>query len=203
MAQKVHLLFKLILSVYFLISCEEKDSKSFSFAIDTPMIPKDTILIKNKDLKLDNGVFYLNHKPFSGYIKEVYNKQTVSLGSYLNGKQEGITKTFYLNKKLKDSRNYKDGKAFGRHFGYWENGKIKFDFTYINDKREGLQKQWYKTGSPYAFLTFKEDKEEGMQKAWRENGKPYINYEVKEGHRYGLQKSSLCYTLSKEKLKSK
>jgi antitoxin component YwqK of YwqJK toxin-antitoxin module len=203
MAQKVHLLFKLILSVYFLISCEEKDSKSFSSEVDTNKIPKDTISLDNKRLKLNNGVYYLNRTPFSGYIKEVYSKQTVSLGSYFNGKQEGITQTFYPTQKLKDSRNYKEGKAFGRHFGYWENGKIKFDFTYINDKREGLQKQWYETGSSYAYLTFKEDKEEGMQKAWRENGKPYINYEVKEGHRYGIQKSALCYTLRKEKLKSK
>jgi antitoxin component YwqK of YwqJK toxin-antitoxin module len=206
MAQKAHSLFKIIFALIFLANCQnhkEKDQKSFSLLVETSMIPKDTIQLDNKNLKLDNGIYYLNNKAFSGYIKELYNHQTVSVGSYWNGKQEGITKTFFPNGKLKDSRSYKDNKAFGRHYGYWANGYQKFDFIYVNEKREGLQKQWYESGKPYAFLTFKNDREDGMQKAWRENGKSYINYEAKDGFRYGLQKSALCYSLRNGKIQMK
>jgi antitoxin component YwqK of YwqJK toxin-antitoxin module len=206
MAQKAHSVFKIILALICFSGCKnhkEKDQTSFSLLVDVSMIPKDTVLIDNKNLILDNSFYIFKSKVFSGYILELNNSQIVSLGSYLNGKQEGITKTFYPNQNLKDSRSYKDGKAFGRHFGYWENGKIKFDFIYINEKREGLQKQWYESGKPYAFLSFKNDQEEGIQKAWRENGKPYINYEARDGFRYGLQKSALCYTLRKGKIEIK
>jgi antitoxin component YwqK of YwqJK toxin-antitoxin module len=214
MAQKARLLFKLFVVLVSIISCKEKDPASFSLHIDTSMIPKDTIVMKlnvgevqnladvsNPNLKLDNGIYFLNKKAFSGYLKEVFNHQIMSIGSYLNGKQEGTTSTFYPNGKLKDIRSYKNGQAFGKHIGFWANGHQKFDFMYINDKREGEQKQWYESGTPYSFLSFKNDREEGMQKAWRENGKPYINYEVKDGFRYGLQKSALCYTLRNGKIK--
>jgi antitoxin component YwqK of YwqJK toxin-antitoxin module len=206
MVQKAHLLFNLITAIsIFIASCSTKDKEmdSLSLVVNIDMIPKDTVLSNDKNLKLVNGVYYLNKKAFSGYIKELSNQKIVGIGSYWNGKQEGITQTFFKNGKLRDSRSYKNGKSYGRHLGYWENGKMKFDFTYINDKREGENKQWYESGAPYAFLSFKNDQENGIQRAWRENGKPYINYEAKDGFRYGLQKSALCYTLRDGKIKMK
>lgn len=170
--------------------------------VDVSRIPNDTILETNQALKLENGIYYLQSKPFSGFIKSTYETGRLqSIGSYYEGKQHGITRTFYASGQLRDVRNYRANFSYGRQLGFWPNGKQKFDFIYINDKREGLQKQWYESGKRYAFLTFADDKEQGMQRAWRENGKPYINYEVKDGIRYGLQKSALCYTLREGKLK--
>jgi antitoxin component YwqK of YwqJK toxin-antitoxin module len=195
-----------VIGLFFLTSCSNISKKqegvvsSSSFFVDTSLIPTDTILSTAPSLILDNGFYYLNDKPFSGYRKELCeNKKLYSLGSYLNGMQHGITRTFFENGKLKDSRAYKLSKSFGKHYGYWENGNPKFEFYYLNDKREGSNKQWYESGKPYAFLNFKDDIEDGMQQAWRINGKPYINYVAKEGFRYGLQKSNLCYTLKDEK----
>lgn len=169
---------------------------------DVSQIPNTIVFKNDTSLKLLNGVYHLDGKPFSGFIKEQFENDTIkSIGSYLNGKQQGKTKTFFPNGKIDTERNYKNGKAFGKHIGFWENGYKKFDFIYINDKREGLQKQWYESGGKYSFLTFKNDRENGMQNAWRENGKSYINYEAKDGRRYGLQKSNLCYTLKDQKLK--
>lgn len=210
MGQKGHLLFKIfcLLIIVTLSSCynksaKEEDALPSSFVVNTSMIPTDTILSHNKDLKLDNGITYLKNNVFSGYIKQMYDEnQTKSIYSFYKGKQEGLSITYFPNGKIKDSRSYKTGKSFGRHFGYWKNGHQKYDFTYKDDKREGLQKQWYETGTPYSFLNYKNDSEEGMQKAWRQNGKPYINYQAKDGHRYGLQKSNLCYTLRDGKLKT-
>ena len=182
----------------FTFGCSQpKDQK-----VDLSLIPNDTIVLNNAKLKLQNVVYYQGSKPYSGFIKEEYATGTLkSIGSYFQGKQHGLTKTFFPNAKLETERNYKDGIGYGRHFGYWQNGNKKFDFIYINDKREGIQKQWYESGSQYYELSFTNDQENGMQKAWRENGKPFINYEVKDGVRYGLQKSALCYTLKNEKMK--
>jgi antitoxin component YwqK of YwqJK toxin-antitoxin module len=182
----------------------KKSTEQVSLLVDTSMIPNDTVKVSNKNLVLDNGVYLLNKVAFTGYIEELHenSSKTKSVGSYLNGKQEGETKTYFLDGSLRDNRSYKEGRAYGRHIGNWENGNPKFDFVYINDKREGLQKQWYESGAKYAFLTFKDDTEDGMQKAWRENGKPYINYEARNGFRYGLQKAALCYTLRDGKLKT-
>lgn len=175
-----------------------------SLVVSTKGIPKDTVLISNENLTLNNDVYYLNKKAYSGYIKEMYSpKQVKCLYSFLNGQQQCLSKVYYLNGVLKESRSYKKGKSFGKQYGYWENGKPKFEFIYIDDRRESLQKQWYESGGKYTFLIFKNDREDGMQKAWRENGKPYINYEVKDGHKYGLEKTNLCYSLRNEKIITK
>ena len=180
---------------------EGKTINSFE-QVDVSQIPNDTIFQNHSTLSLQNGVYYIGSKPYSGFIKDVYETDTLkSISSYFQGLDQGTTKTFFPNGALETERNYKNGLAYGQHLGYWKNGNRKFDFKYFNDKREGLQKQWYESGSKYYELSFTDDQEKGTQKAWRENGKPYINYEVKDGVRYGLQKSALCYTLKNEKLK--
>ena len=183
---------------------EDEGGLPSSLLVTVTAIPKDTILITNANLKLNNGIYFFNSKPYSGYIKEMHAPDQVKcIFSFLNGQQQGLSLVYFVDGKLKESRSYKDGKSYGRHFGYWDNGNPRFDFTYVDDRREGLQKQWYESGGKYSFLTFKNDRENGMQNAWRENGKPYINYEARNGRRYGLQKSNLCYTLKDQKLKDK
>ncbi len=199
--------FSCFLGLLLSLGCTEKKEKveqTISFSeVDVSNVPMDTVSAIDSSLFLDNGIYYYYNKPFSGFIKEVYeNGESKTIGSFYQGMQHGITKTFYPNGSLRDSRSYRENISYGRHYGYWHNGNMKFDYTYYFDKREGIQKQWYESGSAYAFLNFKDDREHGLQQAWRENGKPYINYEAKDGFRYGLQKSSLCYTLEDEKVKS-
>ncbi len=210
MVQKERLLFKMIFfaaTIFCFISCsntkEEIAVKPISFFVDTALIPMDTVSATDENLRLDNGIYYFNNLPFSGYRRELYEDNQVSMISgYLNGMQNGTSISYYPDGKLRFIRMYKENKSFGKHTGYWENGNQKFEFYYLNDKREGVNKQWYESGQPYAFLSFKNDREDGMQQAWAENGKAYINYEVKDGFRYGLQKSGLCYTLNDEKFKT-
>jgi antitoxin component YwqK of YwqJK toxin-antitoxin module len=207
MAQKELSLVKNILFIFcvFVFGCYQPKDNSMKHIfekIDVSQIPNDTIFQNNSTLKLQNGIYYLGSKPYSGFIKDVFQTDNLkSIGSYFEGKQHGISKTFFPNGKLETLRNYRNGIGYGRHFGYWKNGNMKFDFIYFNDKREGIQKQWYESGRRYYELIYTNDQENGMQKAWRENGKAFINYEVKNGIRYGLQKSALCYTLKNERIK--
>jgi antitoxin component YwqK of YwqJK toxin-antitoxin module len=211
MVRKARLHFKQIVFaaiVFCFVSCSNTKKKgeitSLSFFVDTSLITRDTVLSTAANLRLYNGIYYLNNQPYSGHIKELYgNNQVSTVSGYLNGMQHGSSVSYYPDGKPRFIRMYKANKSFGKHIGYWNNGYQKFEFYYLDDKREGPNKQWYESGKPYAFLNFKDDKEDGMQYAWRENGKAYINYEAKDGFRYGLQKSALCYTLVDEKLKPK
>jgi antitoxin component YwqK of YwqJK toxin-antitoxin module len=207
MVQKAPLHFKLIIVLVCFVGCKNKSVEALSASavfVASAAIPTDTISSTDVNLKLDNGTYYFDQKPFKGYIKSGYSESKVkSVESYLDGKQHAVSIFYYLNGSIKDKRSYKNGKSFGKQLGFWENGHQKYVFFYNNDKREGVNQQWYESGERYCSLTFKDDKEDGMQKAWRENGKIYINYEVKNGARYGLQKSALCYTLIDQKLKSK
>lgn len=183
---------------------EDKDLPTTSFFVDTSMIKRDTVVFNSPRLILDNGIYYLDHLVFSGYVKKVYpDSSTSSIEGVYSGMLQGRAVAYYEGGKIRDVRMYKENKSFGKSYGYWEDGKMKFEYTYLNDMREGSNKQWYKSGQQYVDLNFKDDKEDGMQKAWRENGKPYINYEVRDGFRYGLQKSNLCYTLVDQKFKDK
>ena len=207
MAEKVLSLTKLAFFIIciFTIGCSEpKDEKVINILekVDVSQIPTSTIFKNDTMLKSQNGVYYFKNKTYSGFIKELYETNTLkNYGTYFKGKQHGTTKTYFPDGKIATERSYKNGLSYGRHVGYWENGKMKFDFIYIDDKREGKQKQWYESGIQYFELNFTDDQENGMQKVWSENGKLYINYEVKDGIRYGLQKSALCFTLKNEQLK--
>lgn len=214
MVQKEHLHFKLLYLVITFVaiaSCSSKKNieqkeevvSASSFIVDTTAIPHDTISSTDKNLQLNNGLYYLNNLAYSGYIKVLYPDGSVnSIGGILNGMIHGRSVSYYPNGNSKDIRMYRENKSVGKQIGFWQNGNQKFEFYYLDDKREGSNKQWYESGAPYAFMNFKDDREDGMQQAWRENGKPYINYEAKDGFRYGLQKSNLCYTLEKEKFKA-
>jgi hypothetical protein len=63
----------------FTFGCSQpKDQK-----VDLSQIPNDTIVLNNAKLKLQNGVYYQGSKPYSGYIKELYETKTLkSIGSY-------------------------------------------------------------------------------------------------------------------------
>lgn len=211
MVRKEHSRFKPLLPGWLLVllllgGCtskpvREETGKAFA-VVDVSCIPNDTIRETHPALKLDNGIYYLHGKPFSGFISSNYETGPVrSIGSYYQGKQHGTTRTYFPDGCPRDERNYRANLSYGRQVGFWLNGNQKFDFVYYDDKREGLQKQWYESGEPYAFLTFTNDRESGRQQAWRPNVKLYINYEVKDGIRYGLQKAALCYTLRDGKFK--
>ncbi len=175
------------------------------YTIDNANIPYDTLLISDKKISLNNGIYFAENKKYSGIIKELYTDGKVkTYSSIFQGKLHGLYKSFYPDGSPFEVRQYKNNLSTGRHYGYWPAGhKLKFDYNYFEEKREGLQKKWYKNGKPYLFANFKNDHEEGLQQGWRENGKLFLNYVVKDGHSYGLQQSALCYTLIDQEMKSR
>lgn len=184
-------------------SCGNLTPAVLNYQVDTSFIPHDTVLIGNKRLMIANGVYLLNHKKFSGIVKERYAGGGIkSYASVCQGLLHGRYKSFYENGHPFEVRMYKNNLSTGRHYGYWPQGHhLKFDYNYFEEKREGLQKKWYPDGKPYLFANYTNDHEEGLQQGWRENGKLFLNYVVKDGFAYGLQQTALCYSLRNQKIR--
>jgi antitoxin component YwqK of YwqJK toxin-antitoxin module len=135
MVQKERLHFSFIIFAVLAISftsCSntKKGDKinSYSFFVDTALILKDTVLLTAPNLKLYNGVYYVNNIPFSGYIKALFNNKVSMVASYLNGMQHGSSISYYPTGQLRFVRMYKENKSYGKYIGYWENGNSKFEF---------------------------------------------------------------------------
>jgi hypothetical protein len=56
-------------------------------------VPNTSISNDNK-LKLENGVYYFNNKPYSGFIKENYNNDTVKVSSIIKKTTRNDPKLF-------------------------------------------------------------------------------------------------------------
>ena len=104
MAQKEHLLTKLVFVCFIIFGCSNhKDKKIVANfeKVDLSKIPNRIIFKDDSELKLLNGVYHLNDKLHSGFIKEMYATDSIkSIGSYLFGKQHGVTKTFFTDGSL-------------------------------------------------------------------------------------------------------
>ena len=91
--------FAFLIVFIFSFGCSQpKDDKNMPIfeKVAISSIPCDTIIQNDSTLKLQNGIFYRNHKPFSGITKEVYETDTLkTVRSYFNGIQHGIAKTFF------------------------------------------------------------------------------------------------------------
>lgn len=145
----------------------------------------------------DDLVFYKNEK-FSGTLFELsYNKKdTILSEAYQNGLLDGISKKWYPNKQLMESRSYKQGHKDGKQIAYWSNGNKRFEFIAHNDAYEGEMREWTINGNLFHLAHFINGQEEGIQKMWYENGKIRANYVIIKGKRYGLLGTKNCKNVS-------
>lgn len=149
----------------------------------------DTLLVFHQD------TLYIQTQKFSGYIYRLSTCQdSLFLGSYWEGLEEGTHKKWYPNNQIEESRNYSHGKKSGKHDGFWEDGKPKFTYHFLEGELEGESNEWYQNGKLYKVMNYKKGYEEGSQKMWWENGATRANYVVKKGRRYGLIGLKLCMT---------
>src|SRR6266436_2299655 len=62
----------------------------------------------------EQGITYLNQKPFSGFQFALYgNGDTAFIIPYYEGKENGISRSWYENKKQKEIRVFEEGKKTG------------------------------------------------------------------------------------------
>jgi antitoxin component YwqK of YwqJK toxin-antitoxin module len=194
--------FKCIVACLLFQACHSKEPMD---SLDGPMvydtIPSKIILpnkyVNSKDrfLSFHEDTLYYQNIKYSGYIFDhSANGDSLFLGSYFNGVEEGVFKKWYPNNRLAEDRTYHLGKKVGKHIGFWEEGKPKFEYNFIEGELDGLANEWYRNGKAYKSFHYTMGYEEGSQKMWWESGVIRANYVVKQGRRFGLIGLKLCMT---------
>jgi len=186
-----------ILSIVILFStCMACNSKKNDFVF-TPKIAKTVTAVfydaadSNFTTHLDT-LLYMN-KLFTG-IQYRLNEQrdTVQLGSYFNGVEEGLQQKWYAKGKPQERRFYINGKKERNQRGWWPNGQIKFDFNTYNDEYEGEFREWLENGLLIKKFHYTHGYENGSQRLWWNDGTVRANYVIKNGKKYGLLGLKIC-----------
>src|SRR2546430_8682437 len=126
--KKNHFKILIALSV-FLVECSGRKS-----SIGIPRVFRNI----NTNFETKQGITFYDRQPFSGWQYSLCeNEDTVLLISFYDGKESGISKQWYENGQLKETRNYEGGKKTGEHKGWWPNGELKFVYHFTNDEYEG------------------------------------------------------------------
>jgi len=199
---KVVFYFKCIAACLFIQACHTQDRvHSFEAPIVHDTIPSNITLpnqyINSNDsfLSYHEDTLYFQNTRYSGYIFDQYaNGDSLFLGSYFNGVEEGVFTKWYPKNRIAEYRMYHLGKKIGKHIGFWEEGQPKFEYNFIEGELHGLANEWYRNGKAYKRFHYTMGYEEGSQKMWWENGNIRANYVVKQGRRFGLIGLKLCMT---------
>lgn len=99
----------------------------------------------------------------NGIVKEILQ--------YQNNKLNGISYSYYPNKKIEREISFKNDIQDGIAKVYYENGSLRQETTYQKGKIEGLNKSYYKNGKVQVEGNFKNNKADGPAKFYYENGK--------------------------------
>ena len=101
-------------------------------------------------IQIRNEIAYLpdEKEPFTGKYEEYYstNGQKKSETNYKDGKQNGLSTSWYENGKKEYEENYEDGKQNGLFTNWYENGQKKNETNYLDGKVNGLYSLWYENG---------------------------------------------------------
>lgn len=180
-----------VIAIPFFQGCSVEQNTTVEVRYDTLVITENS-----KEIHLTNGTLLHNGEPFSGRIITLFdNSDTLSIATYLLGREDGIQESWYENGQKKESRYYDNGKKAGIHTGWYENGSQRFVYNFKDGEYEGELKEWYPNGHIYKDFKYVKGHEAGMQTAWKPNGKLLVNYEVKNGRKYGLIGTHSCKSL--------
>ena len=159
-----------------------------------------TMNIADASLKIVNGVLYSGDKLFTGKLTDFYpNKILKSSAGFVNGKEQGLSETFYEDGEKETARFYTAGEKDSVNTGWWPGGTKKFEYHFNKGNYNGAFREWYMNGAIAREIMYDNGKEQSG-KEWRENGKLYTNFVWKGNRRYGVVNSNLCYGVDKGKV---
>ena len=108
--------------ILMLASCgsnEEEIKEEERYDVSETVNPTDTLMSLKADMKPLNGVVFC---------------QLGDIGKYVNGKKEGVQKSWYESGQLESEKNYKDGKAEGIQKWWNEDGQLEDERNYKDGK---------------------------------------------------------------------
>lgn len=94
----------------------------------------------------------------------------LALSSQFLYSQNGVIKSYYPNKKIKESISYVNEILDGTSYYFYENGNLKSEKYYSLGKLTGMQREFYENGLVKEEIYFVDGVREGTTKLYYENG---------------------------------
>jgi antitoxin component YwqK of YwqJK toxin-antitoxin module len=143
------------------------------------------------------GITYMDSRIFSGYRFALYdNKDTALCVPFYEGKEEGIARSWYENRQLRDERIYTLGRKEGTHRGWWPSGERRFIYHFSHDMYEGEVTDWFANGKLFRSFHYSDGQEHGIQRQFFAEGSLQFNYEARNGRQYGLTGIKNCVNVT-------
>lgn len=185
----------LVISGIFLSRCQARGPEN-----DTGLPPRLSKSVpanyhSRKDVRIrgSHDTVYFEGRLFTGFLFELNeNSDTIFMGSYFNGVEEGRHIHRYPGGGLSEERYFINGKKDGPQRGWWPDGKPKFRFSCYNNEFEGKLEEWSDSGILIKQFNYRNGYENGPQRLWWSNGTVRANYVVKNGRKFGLIGLQLC-----------
>jgi antitoxin component YwqK of YwqJK toxin-antitoxin module len=149
-------------------------------------------------LQIENGIYKNNSLLFTGvvYSLALNRKDTLAVGSIVDGKEHGEWRKYFSNRQLMERRYYTEGKKTGLFEAWWRDGKKRLVYHFQNGEYEGGCRDWSESGVLVSDMNFHEGHEKGEQKQYYEDGKVKANYVIIDGRRFGLLGTKNCVNVS-------
>jgi antitoxin component YwqK of YwqJK toxin-antitoxin module len=106
--------------------------------------------------------------------------QLETIGTYINGKMDGLTSIYFENGEIKQKGIYKIGEKDGLFEWFYESGQLKVTTTYTNGQQDGFRTEYHDNGEIEMKGIYKNGEKDGLFEWFYESGQPkhistYIN----------------------------
>ncbi len=115
--------------------------------------------------------------PISGTLYDGENE----MGNFVNGKPDGIHRSWHKNNQHRGEGIYINGKADGIHREWYLNGQLLSEKIYINGKEDGIRRIYHENGMPYFFGNYINGKADGIHRTYSEDGEILDETYYKDG----------------------
>ncbi|MDQ1164876.1 toxin-antitoxin system YwqK family antitoxin [Flavobacterium sp. SORGH_AS_0622] len=93
---------------------------------------------------------------------------------YVNGKIDGLNKSWHSNGQIKEISNWKNGIQNGLYESFFPDGKPESKTNWLNNRVDGKSEWWYQSGQKKNIIFYKSDLMDGYNKQWYPNGKLHV-----------------------------
>lgn len=139
------------------------------------------------------GILFLDGTPYSGWqFATEETGDTIYLGGYVDGLKQGPHIVKYPEGNLLETRRFINGRQEGVGRRWYVNGLLAFEADYSLDHYEGLVQSWYENGQQHERFHYQNGRENGRQQRWDDQGNVLANYQVRNGRKYGLSGTKHC-----------
>ena len=131
--------------------------------------------------EVENGV------PHGRYLEfDVDTGNVVRDCTYVDGRREGLVKTFYPDGKLKSTVNFSANVQDGPYVEYFPNGERAATAFYVAGLCQGTSMSFYSDGAVKATFNFVDDELDGMCTEYYEGGQVKSSFSYLKGQMHGV-----------------